>query len=120
MSISQPLRAPAAGSLRWRLERAIAGDPIDWPVFAVYDWFVENRPWVDWPSLFALWLGQINHADLVRYRRPHVEVVETTTVVDGGVRRDVRWMGSSSSATRTPFVTNRCSRPGLPNGKCHM
>jgi len=31
------------------------------PVFAVYDWFVRNRP-IDWPRLFDLGLGQINHA----------------------------------------------------------
>lgn len=79
------------GSIRWRLEQAIAGEPIQRPVFAVYDWFVRNRL-IDWPSLFALGLGQINHADLIQYHRPHLEIVETTRLVDGQERRDVRWI----------------------------
>ena len=79
------------GSIRWRLEQAVAGEPIQRPVFAVYDWFVRNRP-IDWSSLFARGLGQINHADLIEYQRPHLEIVETTRLVDGQERRDVRWI----------------------------
>ena len=44
-------------SIRGRFERALAGEPIEWPVYAVYDWFVQHRP-IDWPSLFAQGLGQ--------------------------------------------------------------
>ena len=39
-------------SVRARLQRALAGEVVDWPVYAAYDWFVKNRP-IDWPSLFA-------------------------------------------------------------------
>jgi len=78
-------------SIRGRFQRALAGEIIERPVYAVYDWFVQNRP-VDWPSLFAQGLGQIAHADLVRTERPNVEVIETTQEVDGRVRRDVRWV----------------------------
>jgi len=84
--------AAQPGSIRARLEQALAGRPVARPAFVVYDWFVKNRPWVDWDSLFQNGLGQINHADLVTYHRPHVEVIETTTYVDGVKRRDVRWI----------------------------
>ena len=73
------------------MEAAIAGEPVTSPVFAVYDWFVRNRR-IDWQSLFDLGLGQINHADLVRYQQPNVEIVETRREVDGVIRRDVRWI----------------------------
>ena len=79
------------GSIRQRMEAAMAGEPVTSPVFAVYDWFVKNRR-IDWQSLFELGLGQINHADLVRYQQPNVEILETRREVDGVVRRDVRWI----------------------------
>jgi hypothetical protein len=82
--------APTA-TIRARMEVAIAGEPVTRPVFAVYDWFVRNRP-IDWPRLFDLGLGQINHADLIRYRRPHVDIMETTSMMAGVPRRDVYWM----------------------------
>lgn len=78
-------------SVRARFERALAGDRIEWPVYAVYDWFVKHRP-IDWPSLFSQGLGQINHANLLNIRRPNLEVVETTSQTDRGVRRDVHWI----------------------------
>jgi hypothetical protein len=78
-------------SIRRLLESAIAGEPITHPVFAVYDWFVKNRP-IDWNFLFELGLGQINHADLIQYYRPNVEIIEETRQVDGLMRRDVRWI----------------------------
>ncbi|MBC8871549.1 MAG: hypothetical protein H8E44_19160 [Planctomycetes bacterium] len=78
-------------SIRGRFERALAGEIIERPVYAVYDWFVQNRP-VDWQSLFARGLGQIAHADLVRTERPNVQVIETTQEIDGRVRREVRWI----------------------------
>jgi hypothetical protein len=78
-------------NIRGRLERALAGEPVAWPVYAVYDWFVQHRP-VDWPSLFEQGLGQINHANLVDVQRLNVHVVETTAQTDRGVRRDVRWI----------------------------
>lgn len=77
-------------SIRGRFRRALAGEPVTHPVYAVYDWFVQNRPSVDWESLFGLGLGQINHADLVRVEHPNFEVVETSVEQDGLVRRDVR------------------------------
>ncbi len=79
-------------SVRVRLEQAIAGEPVTRPAFVVYDWFVKNRPWVDWASLFRRGLGQINHADLVRYHQPHVEIIETSSLEQGQQRRDVRWI----------------------------
>jgi hypothetical protein len=82
----------AIPTIRTRLEQALAGQPVTQPAFVVYDWFVKNRPWVDWQALFRCGLGQINHADLVRYHRPHVEIIETTSIVDGQQRRDVRWV----------------------------
>lgn len=78
-------------SVRGRLERALAGEPIDWPTYLVYDWFVKHRP-LDWPSLFAQGLGQIAHADLVRVERPHLQIVETHEEVDRQRRRTVRWI----------------------------
>ena len=42
---------------RERLMAALAGEPINWPVYAVYDWFVEHRP-IDWQSLFDQGLAQ--------------------------------------------------------------
>jgi len=56
----------------------------------VYDWFVNNRPTVDWEMLFEAGLGQINHADLVRHEHPNFELIETTSQQDGRTRRDLR------------------------------
>jgi hypothetical protein len=83
--------AQAAASIRDRMAAALAGEPVEWPVYAVYDWFVQHRP-IDWPSLFAQGLGQINHAPLIQIQRPNLQVIETTTPTDRGVRRDVRWI----------------------------
>jgi len=78
-------------SIRARLQRALAGEIVDRPVYVAYDWFVQNRP-IDWPSLFEQGLGQIAHADLVQEESPDVEIIETTQEVDGRLRRDVRWI----------------------------
>lgn len=78
-------------SVRERLARAVRGEESE-PVFAVYDWFVRNRPQVDWKRLFGLGLGEINHADIIRYSRPHAEIVESFTDTPAGRRRDVRWL----------------------------
>jgi len=56
-------------NIRGRLEGALAGEIIDHPVYAVYDWFVKNRPAVDWETLFNLGLGQINHANPIRHEQ---------------------------------------------------
>lgn len=80
-----------SGKIRARFEHALAGDPVEQPIYAVYDWFVRNRP-IDWASLFDLGLGQINHANLVRHERPHLEIVEEHSEVEGRTRRDVRWI----------------------------
>jgi len=81
----------ASNTIRGRFEGALAGEPVHRPVLAVYDWFVRNRP-IDWCSLFERGLGQINHADLIRYHRPHLDVVETSRTLAGQTRRDVRWI----------------------------
>ena len=78
-------------SVRGRFERAFAGEPVDWPVYAAYDWFVKNRP-ADWPSLFSRGLGQIAHVDLVRVERPHLEIVERREDAGGRTRRTTRWI----------------------------
>jgi hypothetical protein len=79
-------------SNRFRLDAAIQGKQGIQPVYAVYDWFVKNRPHVDWPWLFELGLGQINHANLIRYEHPNLRIVETISQVDDQPRRDVRWI----------------------------
>ncbi|MFI5358407.1 MAG: hypothetical protein ACHQ4G_13835 [Opitutales bacterium] len=81
-----------AASNRTRLEAALQGRPVSHPVYAVYDGFLTSRPHVDWARLFALGLGQINHADVIRHEHPNLQVVETTAQVGGQTRRDVRWI----------------------------
>jgi hypothetical protein len=78
-------------SVRARFERALAGEPVDWPVYAAYDWFVKHRP-IDWPALFSQGLGQIAHSDLVRVERPNLQIVEKQQTAEGQVRRTVRWI----------------------------
>jgi len=77
-------------SNRQRLEKAIAGRPVESPVYAVYDWFVNNRPAVDWEYLCGLGLGRINHANLIRHEHPNFELKEMTSEQEGKTRRDVR------------------------------
>ncbi len=78
-------------SVRSRFERALAGEVIEHPVYAVYDWFAENRLRAeDWEMLFEKGLGRINHANLVRHEHPNFELEETVSQQDGKVRRDVR------------------------------
>lgn len=60
------------------------------PVYAVYDWFVKNRPAVNWESLFSQGLGQINHANLVRHEHPGFELLQSESIQGGKVRRDIR------------------------------
>ncbi len=78
-------------NIRKRFESALAGEPIDHPVYAVYDWFAENRlTSADWEPLFDQGLGQINHARLIKHEHPGFEIVETQSKQGGEVRRDVR------------------------------
>jgi hypothetical protein len=77
-------------SIRERLNDATEGRPVERTVYAVYDWFVDNRPHVDWPHLFKLGLGRINHANVVRHVHPNFELVDETREKNGIVRRDVR------------------------------
>jgi hypothetical protein len=77
---------------RSRLEAAIQGLPVTHPVYATYDGFVTTRPHVDWPRLFALGLGQISHADVLRHEHPNLQIIETTSEHNGHTRRDVRWI----------------------------
>lgn len=76
-------------SVRQRFGSALAGEPVEWPVYAVYDWFVENRA-IDWERLFGRGLGRINHANVIRHEHPGFERVETTVRQGGHTRRDVR------------------------------
>lgn len=79
-------------TIRSRFESALAGEPIHPPVYAVYDWFVQNRD-IDWQSLFDLGLGQIGHATVVEHHRPHVHVEEAISKAASGMaRRDIRWI----------------------------
>ncbi|MFA6290252.1 MAG: hypothetical protein WC637_00650 [Victivallales bacterium] len=77
-------------NIRERFESALSGGAIEYPVYAVYDWFVKNRPAVDWKKLFSLGLGRINHANLVRHEHPNFKLVKTISEQDGKVCRDVR------------------------------
>jgi hypothetical protein len=78
-------------NIRERLLAALAGEPVEKPVFAVYDWFVQNRK-IGWDGLFARGLGEIGHACILRAEYPHAQVIETAGVDAGGPRRDVRWV----------------------------
>lgn len=80
---------PDSSTIRQRFATALAGQPVEWPVYAVYDWFVRHRP-IDWDALFALGLGQINHANLIRHEHPGFELVETVSRQGEHERRDAR------------------------------
>jgi len=97
---TRPTESIDPQSVRARLQSALAGEPVQWPVYAAYDWFVQNRP-VDWQMLFGLGLGQIAHAELVRVRRPHLEIVESTRVVEGAAHREVRWITDRGELTES-------------------
>jgi hypothetical protein len=73
------------------LVSALNGSILEPPAYAVYDWFVRNRPAVEWKRLFGLGLRQIWHADLVKHERPHLRIKEVTTSTEKGLRRDVTW-----------------------------
>ena len=75
-------------TIRERFEAAFTGDKVEHPVYAVYDWFVLNRPQVDWPTLFGLGLGRINHANLIRHEHPGYEIREEFSEEGGRVRHD--------------------------------
>ncbi|MCX6930567.1 MAG: hypothetical protein NT154_46280, partial [Verrucomicrobia bacterium] len=92
MTNNSPVATTKPNSVRARFERAFAGELVESPVYAVYDWFVQHRPTIDWPSLFEQGLGQINHAPVVQTERPNLKVVETAKPTDQGIRRDVRWI----------------------------
>jgi hypothetical protein len=77
-------------TVRQRLQAALAGDRMDVPVYAVYDWFVKNRP-IDWQCLFTQGLGVIGHASLLKAEYPNASIVETISTDAGGQRRDVQW-----------------------------
>jgi hypothetical protein len=83
-------KQPAIGSIRDRLEKAAAGEQVQ-PVYAVYDWFVNNRT-LDWASLFEMGLGRIMHADIIRIEYPHLRIEEKTSRQADHSRRDVRWI----------------------------
>ena len=78
-------------NIRVRLEAALAGRLIEQPIYAVYDWFVENRP-LDWENLFEQGLGQVNHANLIRHHHPYLEIKEVISEQDGRKRKDVYWI----------------------------
>lgn len=80
------------GTIRGRFEELLAGEAPARPVYAVYDWFVKNRPTVDWGALFGMGLGQIAHANLVRHVHPNFKIVEETSGEEGQPRRDVWWI----------------------------
>lgn len=78
-------------TIRERLEQAIAGEPVTHPVYLAYDWFVDNRN-IDWQMLFSLGMGRMNHVDILEFDRPNVEVVETDSVENGRMRKDITWV----------------------------
>lgn len=84
--------------IRGRLESALGGKPVEWPVYAVYDWFVNHRT-IDWPALFARGLGRINHTSILEPRYRHVEIKEALQSTPRGLRRDVRWITDRGELT---------------------
>ncbi len=77
-------------TIRERFERALAGEPVGHPVYAVYDWFVQHRA-IDWERLFALGLGQINHANVIRHEHPAFALIDRISEHGEHLRRDV-WL----------------------------
>lgn len=78
-------------SVRANLEDALAGKPVTHPAYVVYDLFY--RRWdIDWDMLFEKGLGRINHANLLEYEFPHLEIQEKREEKDGHVYRDVIWI----------------------------
>ena len=78
-------------TLRAELMASLRGEPVEKPVFGVYDWFVEHRD-LDWKRFFGLGLAQVNHATVTKLLRPHLEIVEEKSPVGCcEVRRDVYW-----------------------------
>ena len=61
--------------IREKLEKALKGPLIEQPLYLVSDWFVNNRP-IDWQGLFDQGLGQLNHAGLIEFERPNIEIIE--------------------------------------------
>jgi len=80
-----------SSSIRQRLIQSLKGNVVEWPVYAVYDWFVKNRN-INWQSLFDKGLGQINHVKLVKVSQPSVEIIETTECVNGRIIRNIKWI----------------------------
>jgi hypothetical protein len=78
-------------TLRERLLSSLRGESEGEPVYAVYDWFVENRV-EDWDRFFALGLARINHATVTRLALPRVQITEQRwDDGQGRVRRETTW-----------------------------
>ncbi len=75
-------------SVRERLEGALRGERVAHPAYVVYDAFLPN-PAVDWDFLFALGLGQVNHAFVTEASLPNCEIRETKRREGALERRDV-------------------------------
>ena len=101
-----------AESIRRRLELATEGSPVERPVYAVYDWFVEHRPHIAWESLFGLGLGRVNHANVVRHEHPNFELIEETREENGVVKRDVCLVTDSASFALPPPARRNTSSFG--------
>lgn len=79
-------------SIRDRLNRALSGKPIDVPVYAVYDSFVNHYKKVSWESFFDAGLGVINHAKIIDFEMPNLEIIESNSIVDGRQLKKIRWI----------------------------
>ncbi len=78
-------------TIRKRLEDALSGKEVTRPVYVAYDWFVNNRD-IDWQKMFDLGMGQINHANIVKYEWPNLEIKQIETQENGHLRKDVYWI----------------------------
>ncbi|HPS54929.1 MAG TPA: uroporphyrinogen decarboxylase family protein [Sedimentisphaerales bacterium] len=78
-------------TIRKRITDALTGNPVTKPAYLVYDWFIEHID-IDWQSLFDQGLGKLNHATIVEFERPNVEIIETKSNQDGKVRTDIKWI----------------------------
>lgn len=88
-------------SVRDRLQRALAGKPVDVPVYVVYDAFVDNNKNIGWKKFFDLGLGRLNHARILEWETPNLEIIESNAFVDGQEKKRVRWITDIGELTES-------------------
>jgi len=80
-------------SVRKRIKSSLSGEIVREPVFAVYDWFVNNRTNVDWHLLFQQGLGQINHVPITEFIYPNLKIIRRIKRTSNNqIQKEVRWI----------------------------